>query len=56
MSIGDLVAWVGLERRCCSFFRFQLEFGGEAGPVTLRLTGREGVKDFIRSEFERAFR
>ena len=56
VAIGDLAAWAGFERRCCPFFGFQLEFGSEGGPVTLRLTGRAGVKDFIRSEFERAFR
>ncbi len=56
VAFGDLAAWAGLERRCCPFFGFQLEFGGESGPVILRLTGREGVKDFIRTEFERAFR
>jgi len=56
IAMGDLAAWVGLERRCCPFFGFQLEYGRESGPVILRLTGREGVKDFIRGEFERAFR
>ena len=55
VAIGDLAAWVGFERRCCPFFGFQLELSRENGPVILRLTGREGVKDFIRGEFERAF-
>lgn len=39
------------ERRCCPFFQFTLDVTPDGGPVWLRLTGREGVKDFIQSEF-----
>ncbi len=42
--------FVSLERLCCPFLRFSLEVGPEGGPVWLRLTGREGVKAFIREE------
>ena len=44
-----LAEWVTLERRCCSFLTFDLEFGRGGGPIWLRLTGREGVKDFLRT-------
>jgi hypothetical protein len=51
MSIKDLAAWTEFERRCCPFFDFNLEWRREKGPVTLRLTGRDGVKQFIQAEF-----
>ena len=42
--------FIALERLCCPFFGFALEVEPEGGPVWLRLTGREGVKPFIRAE------
>jgi hypothetical protein len=39
-----------LERLCCPFFTFELELEREGGPLWLRLTGREGVKQFLRAE------
>jgi hypothetical protein len=42
--------FISLERLCCPFLGFFLEVGPEGGPVWLRLTGREGVKPFIREE------
>jgi hypothetical protein len=47
MKIGEFVS---LERLCCPFLRFASEVEAEGGPVWLRLSGREGVKDFIREE------
>jgi hypothetical protein len=43
--------WVALERLCCPFFAFQLEVGSDDKPLWLRITGREGVKPFMKSEF-----
>jgi hypothetical protein len=56
LSIKDLASWVDFERRCCPFFDFQVDWRRERGPVTLQLTGRTGIKDFIRAEFKTAFR
>ena len=42
--------FVSLERLCCPFLGFTLVVEPEGGPVWLRLTGREGVKEFIREE------
>jgi len=42
--------FISLERLCCPFLRFSLEVEPEGGPIWLRLTGREGVKAFIREE------
>jgi hypothetical protein len=50
-SLAMLSEWVSLERLCCPFFTFQIEAGSEAQPVWLRMTGREGVKEFMQSEF-----
>lgn len=56
LSIKELATWTDYERRCCPFFDFLLEWRRENGPLTLRLTGREGVKEFIRAEFPKNFR
>ena len=50
-SLAMLSEWVSLERLCCPFFTFQIEAASEAQPVWLRMTGREGVKKFMESEF-----
>jgi hypothetical protein len=42
--------FVGRERLCCPFLTFTLEGAPDRGPLLLRLTGAEGVKDFIRAE------
>jgi hypothetical protein len=46
-KVGDFIA---LEQLCCPFFGFTLEVEREGGAVWLELTGREGVKPFIRTE------
>jgi hypothetical protein len=40
--------WAIQERLCCPFFDIDVRLDREGGPLWLRLTGREGVKDFIR--------
>ena len=45
-----LAEFISLEKLCCPFLSFVVEVEAEAGPVWLRLTGREGVKAFIREE------
>jgi hypothetical protein len=45
-----LVDFVSLEKLCCPFLRFEIQVEAENGPVWLRLSGREGVKEFIREE------
>jgi len=50
-SLAMLSEWVSLERLCCPFFTFQIEAGSEAQPIWLQMTGREGVKEFMQSEF-----
>jgi hypothetical protein len=42
------------ERLCCPFFGFTLRVEPERGALWLSLTGREGVKPFIRAEIGQA--
>ena len=42
--------FISLEKLCCPFLNFTLEVDAENGPVWLKLTGREGVKAFVREE------
>ena len=48
--LTELGEFVSLERLCCPFLRFNVAVEAEGGPVWLRLSGREGVKEFIREE------
>jgi hypothetical protein len=45
--------WVAGEHRCCPFFDIDLRWEREGGAFWLRLTGREGVKQFIQADFAR---
>jgi len=47
--------WVDGERLCCPFFDVDMRFDREGGSLWLRLTGREGVKQFIRADFVQWF-
>lgn len=51
-NILAVAEFISLERVCCSFFRFELEVGRREEPVSLRITGGEGVKEFLKSEFK----
>lgn len=50
-TIQDLAQFITYERLCCPFFDLELVVEREGGPAWLRLRGREGVKEFIRTEF-----
>jgi hypothetical protein len=41
--------WIGLERRCCPFVRFTLDWK-EDDSVRVRITGPPGVKPFLAAE------
>jgi hypothetical protein len=46
-----LVEFVVFERECCPFFYFELLFEPGGGPISLRVRGPEGAKEFAREEF-----
>ena len=43
----ESLEWLLLERRCCKFFRLELELEPEVGSLWLRLRGGPGVKEFL---------
>jgi hypothetical protein len=55
-AVQMLEEWIAGERLCCPFFDIALRFEHDGGAVWLRLTGREGVRQFIRSDFASWFR
>lgn len=50
-TIQDLAEFITYERLCCPFFDLEMVVEREGGPAWLRLRGRKGVKEFIRTEF-----
>jgi hypothetical protein len=54
-SVQLVSEWAVGEHLCCPFFDVELRFEREGGGFWLRLTGREGVKAFIRTDFARWF-
>ena len=50
--IQKAAEWMTVERLCCPFIAFNLEVGREGGPISLSLTGREGVKPFLKAELK----
>ncbi len=42
--------WAEQGSRCCPFFRIELRLKSGGGPLWLKLTGREGAKEFIRTD------
>src|SRR5262245_3825173 len=47
--------WAIGEHLCCPFFNIELRFERENGGFWLRLTGRPGTKEFIRTDLARWF-
>jgi hypothetical protein len=46
----DAARWAELEQKCCPFFSFTLDAAADRGPLWLRITGRAGVKEFMKDE------
>lgn len=49
---GAVTEFVGNERLCCPFLTFTLEVAPQLAALRLRITGDEGVKEFIRAELQ----
>jgi hypothetical protein len=52
VSLAELASWVAAEGKCCPFFDFHIDLEREGSLLCLRLTGDQGIKPFIRSEFQ----
>ena len=51
VTIAELADWVAAESKCCPFFDFHIDLENEGKLLCLRLTGEEGIKGFLRTEF-----
>ena len=51
VTLAELADWVLAESKCCSFFDFHIDLENEGKLICLRVTGEEGIKQFIRTEF-----
>ncbi len=51
VPLAELAEWVVAESKCCPFFDFHIDLENEGNLLCLRLTGEEGIKQFIRAEF-----
>jgi len=52
VTLAELADWVVNESKCCPFFDFHIDLENEGKLLCLRLTGEEGIKQFIRAEFK----
>ena len=52
-TFQHLVEWVDGERECCPFLDIALRVQPEHGPLTMKVTGRSGAKEFFRNDAER---
>jgi hypothetical protein len=52
VTLAELAEWVAAESKCCPFFDFHIDLENEGNLLCLRLTGEEGIKAFLRSEFQ----
>jgi hypothetical protein len=52
VSLAELAEWAEAESKCCPFFDFHIDLEREGTLLCLRLTGDEGIKLFIRAEFQ----
>jgi hypothetical protein len=48
--LPTVAEWLSMEGRCCSFFNLSMKLRGNGGPLTVRITGEDGTKEFIRDE------
>ena len=52
VSLSEVVDWVVTEEKCCPFYYFHIDLEREGSLVCLGLTGKDGIKQFIRTEFQ----
>jgi hypothetical protein len=49
--ILDAAEFIVYERLCCPFFNFELTVESDTDRMWLNLRGQNGIKEFIRAEF-----
>ncbi len=50
--LDKLTEFIKTERECCDFFIFNLSISGDKREARLKITGKPGVKEFIKTELE----
>jgi hypothetical protein len=50
--ILDAAEFIVYERLCCPFFNFELAIESDTNRMWINLRGQNGIKEFIRSEFD----
>jgi hypothetical protein len=50
-SIAELADWVVAEEKCCPFFNFHIDLEKSGDLLCLGLTGEEGIRSVVRTEF-----
>jgi hypothetical protein len=48
-KLMSVAKFIDNERLCCPFFHFAVELEPDGGPLWLRLTGAQGVKEMLQS-------
>ena len=51
VTLAELADGVATESKCCPFFDFHIDLKSQGKLICLRLTGEEGIKQFIWAEF-----
>jgi len=51
IKLPEVAEWMSLERLCCPFLKFKLSATGQPTDWLLTLTGPEGVKPLLETEF-----
>lgn len=51
ITLPEVAEWMSMERLCCPFFGLQLSASGNEADWLLKLTGPEGVKALLQTEF-----
>lgn len=52
VSVAEVGEWIVAESKCCPFLDFHIDLENQGTLVCLRLTGSEGIKTFIKAEFQ----
>ena len=50
--LSRVAEWIPLERRCCPFLSFAIDWPAGKGGPSLHLGGRPGVKEFLAAELK----
>lgn len=50
--LDGLLEFIAIERKCCPFLSFTLDFRANSGPIWISMTGPDGAKEILEAELE----